>query len=120
MKIIVILILSISLFSYSFTLIDAVNAWENEVDTVDYEALAHRSKELDPHKNPEEVIALLEPHKHSKDNKSFIFYKNLGCAYIKKGRFKEAISAYVRSLELEQDQPGVLSKLGFAYYKNNE
>ncbi len=40
MKIIVILTLSISLFSYSFTLIDAVNAGENEVGTVDYEALA--------------------------------------------------------------------------------
>ena len=40
MKIIVILTLSISLFSYSFTLIDAVNAGENEVGTVDYEELA--------------------------------------------------------------------------------
>ena len=48
MKIIVILTLSISLFSYSFTRIDAVNAGENEVGTVDYEALAHRSEELDP------------------------------------------------------------------------
>ncbi len=40
MKIIVILTLSISLFSYSFTQIDAVNAGENEVGTVDYEELA--------------------------------------------------------------------------------
>ncbi len=67
MKIIVILTLSISLFSYSFTRIDAVNAGENEVGTVDYEALAHRSEELDPVKTPDEVIALLEPHRHGKD-----------------------------------------------------
>jgi tetratricopeptide (TPR) repeat protein len=120
MKIIVILILSILLSSYSFARIDAVNAEENEVGTVDYEALAHRSEELDPVKNPDEVIALLEPHRYSKDNKSFIFYNNLGLAYKSKGMFKEAISAYVRSLKLEPDEPGALYNLGIAYFKDNE
>jgi tetratricopeptide (TPR) repeat protein len=120
MKIIVILTLSILLSSYSFARIDAVNAEENEVGTVDYEALAHRSEELDPVKNPDEVIALLEPHKHGNDNKRFIFYNNLGLAYKSKGRFKEAISAYVRSLKLEPDEPGALYNLGIAYCKNNE
>ncbi len=121
MKIIVIILtLTILLFSYSFIRMDAVNAGENEVGTVDYEALAHRSEELDPVKNPDEVIALLEPHRHGKDNKSFIFYNNLGLAYKSKGRFKEAISAYVRSLKLEPDEPGALYNLGIAYFKNNE
>ncbi len=121
MKIIVIILtLTILLFSYSFIRMDAVNAGENEVGTVDYEALAHRSEELDPIKNPDEVIALLEPHKHSKDNKSFIFYNNLGLAYKSKGRFKEAISTYVRSLKLEPDEPGALYNLGIAYFKNDE
>jgi tetratricopeptide (TPR) repeat protein len=108
------------LSSYSFARIDAVNAEENEVGTVDYEALAHRSEELDPVKNPDEVIALLEPHRYSKDNKSFIFYNNLGLAYKSKGMFKEAISAYVRSLKLEPDEPGALYNLGIAYFKDNE
>lgn len=99
---------------------DAVNAGENEVGTVDYEVLAHRSEKLDPVKNPDEVIALLEPHKHSNDNKSFIFYNNLGLAYKSKGRFKEAISSYVRSLKLEPDEPGALYNLGIAYFKNDE
>ncbi len=116
-KIIIITTLSTLLFSYpSARLNDIVgqvtaragvlNAEEKEVSTVDYEALAHRSEELNPNKNPDEVITLLEPHRYNKNNKSFIFYNSLGLAYKNKGRFKETITEYVRSLELEPNEPG--------------
>ncbi|MFQ5712633.1 MAG: tetratricopeptide repeat protein [Candidatus Scalinduaceae bacterium] len=131
MKIIIITTLSTLLFSYpSARLNDIVgqvtaragvlNAEEKEVSNVDYEALAHRSEELNPNKNPDEVIALLEPHRYNKNNKSFIFYNSLGLAYKKKGRFKEAIAAYVHSLELEPNEPGTQYNLGIAYFNNNE
>ncbi len=127
MRIIIITTLSTLLFSYpSARLNDVVgragvlNAEEKEVSTVDYEALAHRSEELNPNKNPDEVITLLEPHRYNKNNKGFIFYNSLGLAYKNKGRFKEAIAAYVRSLELEPNEPGTQYNLGIAYFNNNE
>ncbi len=99
---------------------DAVNTGEKEISDFDYEALALLSVELNPDENPDEVISLLEPYKDNENNKSFIFYCSLGLAYKNKGRFKEAISAYVRSLELEPNEPAVQYYLGIAYYKNNE
>ncbi len=99
---------------------DATNTEEKEISDSDYEALALLSVELNPDENPDEVISLLEPYKDSENNQSFIFYSSLGLAYNNKERFKEAIAAYVRSLELEPDEPAVQYYLGIAYFKNNE
>ncbi len=99
---------------------DAVNTEEKEISDFDYEALALLSVELNPDENPDEVISLLEPYKGSENNKSFIFYSSLGLAYKNKERFKEAIAAYVRSLELEPNEPAIQYYLGIAYYRNSE
>ena len=99
---------------------DDVKPEEKEISDFDYEALALLSVELNPDENPDEVISLLEPYKDNENNQSFIFYGSLGLAYKNKGRFKEAIAAYVRSLELEPNEPAVQYYLGIAYYKNNE
>ena len=99
---------------------DDVKPEEKEISAFDYEAMALLSVDLDPNENPDEVITLLEPYKNSENNQSFIFYSSLGLAYKNKGRLKEAIAAYVRSLELEPDEPAVQYYLGIAYYKNNE
>ncbi len=99
---------------------DDVKPEEEEISAFDYEAMALLSVDLNPDENPDEVISLLEPYKDSENNQSFIFYSSLGLAYKNKGRFTEAIAAYVRSLELEPDEPAVQYYLGIAYYKNNE
>ena len=99
---------------------DNVKPEEKEISAFDYEAMALLSVDLNPNENPDEVISLLEPYKDSEDNQSFIFHSSLGLAYKNKGRFKEAIAAYVRSLELEPNEPAVQYYLGIAYYKNNE
>ncbi len=95
---------------------DDVKPKGKEISDFDYEALALLSVEL----NPDEVISLLEPYKDNENNQSFIFHSSLGLAYKNKGRVKDAIVAYVRSLELEPDEPAVQYYLGIAYYKNNE
>lgn len=129
MKIILILTLSILLFLYLFTCqitsfgqarAEAGNTEEKEINDFEYEALALLSMELNPNENPDEVISLLEPYRDNENNKSYIFYSSLGLAYENKERFKDAIAAYVRSLELEPDEPAVQYYLGMAYYKNNE
>jgi tetratricopeptide (TPR) repeat protein len=99
---------------------EAANTEEQEISDFDYEALALLSVELNPDENPDEVISLLEPYKDNENNQSFIFHSSLGLAYKNKGRVKDAIAAYVRSLELEPDEPAVQYYLGIAYYKNNE
>jgi len=99
---------------------DVIKPEEKEISDFDYEALALLSVELNPNENPDEVISLLKPYEDSENNQSFIFYSSLGLAYKNKGRFKEAIAAYVRSLELEPNEPAVQYYLGIAYYKNNE
>ncbi len=99
---------------------DGVKPEEKGISAFDFEALALLSVDLNPNENPDEVISLLEPYKDSENNQSFIFYSSLGLAYKNKERFKEAIAAYVRSLELEPDEPAVQYYLGIAYYKNNE
>ena len=133
MRIILILTLSILLFSHpsarakmALTIhsgqarTDNVKPEEREISDFDYEALALLSVELNPDENPDEVISLLEPYKDNENNQSFIFYSSLGLAYKNKERFKDAIAVYVRSLELEPDEPAVQYYLGIAYYKNNE
>jgi len=93
-----------------------------EIGPVDYKALGLRSVELNPNDYPDEVIALLEPHKDSENNDSVLFYSSLGLAYKSKGRFKDAIAAYKRALELVPNipAPAIQYNLGIAYYYNNE
>ena len=81
-----------------------------------------RSVELNPNDYPDEVIALLEPHKDSENNDSVLFYSSLGLAYKSKGRLKDAIAAYKRALELVPNipAPAIQYNLGIAYYYNNE
>ena len=107
MKIILILTLSIMLFfclstcptiSFGQARAEADNTEEKEINDFEYEALAFLSMELNPNENPDEVISLLEPYKDKENNKSYIFYSSLGLAYKNKERFKDAIAAYVRSL----------------------
>jgi tetratricopeptide (TPR) repeat protein len=99
---------------------DDVKPEETAISEFDYEALALLSVELNPDENPDLVISLLKPYKDNENNKSFIFYSSLGLAFKNTGRFKEAIAAYVRSLELEPNEPAAQYYLGIAYYKNNE
>jgi tetratricopeptide (TPR) repeat protein len=99
---------------------DDVKPEEKEISDFDYEALALLSVELNPDENPDLVISLLEPYKDDENNKSFIFYSSLGQAFKNAGRFKEAVPAYARALELEPDEPAAQYYLGIAYYKNNE
>ncbi len=99
---------------------DNVIPEETAISDFDYEALALLSVELDTDENPDLVISLLKPYKNDENNKSFLFYSNLGLAYKNTGRFKEAIAAYVRALKLEPNEPAAQYYLGIAYYKNNE
>ena len=132
-KTILILTLSILLFSsppakarMAMT-IHATNSENNNSESITPEDSVSEANansplfvELDPNNNPDEVIALFEPFKDNEDNKSFIFYSSLGLAYKNKGRFKDAIAVYVRSLELKPNEPGTQYNLGIACLKNNE
>jgi tetratricopeptide (TPR) repeat protein len=129
MKINLVLTLSILLFfclstcltiSFGQERAEADNTEEKGISDFEYEALALLSLELNPNENPDEVISLLEPYKDNENNENYIFYSSLGLAYENKGRFKDAITAYVRSLEIEPDEPAVQYYLGIAYFKNNE
>jgi len=93
-----------------------------EAGPVDYEALGLRSVELNPNDYPDEVIALLEPHKNNENNNSVLFYSSLGLAYKSKGRLKAAIAAYKRALKLVPSvpAPSIQYNLGIAYYYNDE
>ncbi len=93
-----------------------------ETGSVDYEALGFRSVELNPNDYPDEVIALLEPHKNNENNNSVLFYSSLGLAYKSKGRLSAAIAAYKRALKLVSNvpAPAIQYNLGIAYYYNNE
>ena len=93
-----------------------------EAKSVDYEALGLRSVELNPNDYPDEVIALLEPHKNNENNNSVLFYSSLGLAYKSKGRLKAAIAAYKRALKLVPSvpAPSIQYNLGIAYYYNDE
>lgn len=99
---------------------DGVKPEEAAISYFDYEALALLSVELNPDENPDLVISLLKPYKDDGDNKSFTFYSSLGLAYKNTGRFKEAITTYVRALEIEPDEPAAQYYLGITYYKNND
>ncbi len=93
-----------------------------ETGPVDYKALGLRAVELNPNDYPDEVIALLEPHKDNEGNNNVLFYSSLGLAYKSKGRLKDAIASYKRALELVTNvpAPAILYNLGIAYYYNNE
>ncbi len=84
---------------------DDVKPEEEAISYFDYEALALLSVELNPDENPDLVISLLKPYKDDENNKSFTFYSSLGLAYKNTGRFKEAITTYVRALEIEPNEP---------------
>ena len=99
---------------------DDVKPEEEAISYFDYEALALLSVELNPDENPDLVISLLKPYKDDENNKSFTFYSSLGLAYKNTGRFKEAITTYVRALEIEPDEPAAQYYLGITYYKNND
>ncbi len=99
---------------------DADNEETKETGAVDYEALGLRSVELNPNDYPDEVIALLEPHKDNENNDNVLFFSNLGLAYKNKGRLKDAIAAYKRALELVPNVPAIQYNLGVAYFNNNE
>ncbi len=87
---------------------------------VDYKTLGLRSVELNPNDHPDEIIALLEPHKNSENNNSVLFYSSLGLAYKNKGRVKDAIAAYKRALELTPNVPTIQYNLGVAYFDDKE
>ncbi len=91
-----------------------------ETGSVDCKALGLRSVELNPNDYPDEVIALLEPHKDNENNDNVLFFSSLGLAYKNKGRLKDAIAAYKRALELVPDVPAIQYNLGVAYFYNNE
>ncbi len=93
-----------------------------EAGPVDYEALGHRSVELNPNDYPDKVLTLLEPHKYNENNNSVLFYSSLGLAYKSKGRLNDAIAAYRRALELAANVPvpSIQYNLGIAYYYKRE
>ena len=91
-----------------------------ETGSVDYKALGLRSVELNPNDYPDEVIALLEPHKDNENNDNVLFFSSLGLAYKNIGRLKDAIAAYKRALELVPNVPAIQYNLGVAYFYNNE
>lgn len=93
---------------------------DKEDGTVDYKALGLRSVEINPNDYPDEVITLLESHKDNENNKSVLFYSSLGLAYKSKGRFKDAIAAYKRALEIVPNVPAIQYNLGIAYFYRKE
>jgi tetratricopeptide (TPR) repeat protein len=99
---------------------DADNEETKETGVVDYKALGLRSVELNPNDYPDEVIALLEPHKDNENNNNVLFYSSLGLAYKNKGRIKDAIAAYKHALELVPDVPAIQYNLGIAYFYHND
>jgi len=119
-SIILILTFTILLFSCPSARADTISAEAGETGSLDYDSLGILSAELNPNENPDKVIALLEPHKDSGNNKSFTYYNNLGLAYKNKGRYKDAITAYKHSLRLEPDEPSTQYNLGIAYYNSKE
>ena len=128
-KIILILTLLVVLHPISFShltisfgqvLSDNTNTEEKEISVYDYEALTLLSVKLNPNENPDDVISLLEPCRDNEDNNNSYFYNSLGLAYKNKGKFKDAISAYTRSLELKPNNPATQYNLAIAYTKHNE
>ena len=99
---------------------DVDNEETKETGAVDYEALGLRAVELNPNDYPDEVIALLEPHKDNENNDNVLFFSSLGLAYKNKGRLKDAIATYKRALELVPNVPAIQYNLGVAYFYNNE
>jgi len=99
---------------------DVDNEETKETGDVDYKALGLRSAELNPNDYPDEVITLLEPYKDNENNNSVLFYSSLGLAYKSKGRFKDAIVAYKRALEIVPNIPAIQYNLGITYFYHNE
>ncbi len=106
--------------SFGQVLADNANTEEKEISAYDYDALTLLSVELNPNENPDEVISLLEPYKDNENNKNAYFYSSLGLAYKNKERFKDAITAYTRSLALKPNDPATQYNLGITYTEHNE
>lgn len=80
--------------------------------------LAKQAKKLNPYKNPDSVIILLEKYKDKPliDNQEY--FNQLGLAYQNKKRTLEAITMYQRGLALNPDHPNLNFNLGVSYTFN--
>ncbi len=80
--------------------------------------LAKQAKKLNPYKNPDAVIILLEAYKDKPliDNQDY--FNQLGLAYQNKKRTLEAISMYQRGLALNPNHPNLNFNLGVSHTFN--
>ena len=85
-----------------------------------FDRLGAEATSLNKRGKASEVISLLEPHKADRENDSAYFFNELGIAYRKKGRLKEAIASYRRALSLDPKNPAIAKNLADAYYFNKE
>ncbi|GEM_PF-4973174 len=82
--------------------------------------LAKEAKKLNPYKNPDSVIVLLERYKDKPLIDSSEFFNQLGLAYQNKKRTLEAIDMYERGLALKPDHPNLIFNLGVSLTFNSD
>ncbi|MEA3515028.1 MAG: hypothetical protein U9R34_06115 [Nanoarchaeota archaeon] len=95
------------------------NVYAQEVvhDLAFYEELAQKTEdELFPKKAYGKVIELLKPYAQDKENKSALFYNNLGVAYKRKKQFNKSLKLLLKGFELDNKHTHISWNLGQCYY----
>ncbi len=83
-----------------------------------FDELAKEAKKLNPYKNPDSIIILLEPYKNKPLIDSPEFFNQLGLAYQNKKRTLEAIEMYQKGLALNPNHPNLNFNLGVSHTFN--
>lgn len=92
-------------------------AQSDAVAGVNYEELGKQAEVIDSNKNYTRVIGLLQPYENSPDNKSSLFFNELGLAYTKNGDYKKAEEMYKRAIELAPNKEVPHINLGHLYLR---
>jgi tetratricopeptide (TPR) repeat protein len=80
--------------------------------------LVKQAKKLNPYKNPDSVIILLEKYKDKPLINNQEYFNQLGLAYQNKKRTLEAITMYQKGLALNPNHPNLNFNLGVSYTFN--
>lgn len=97
---------------------------EKEKSNVDYDKLAKSIENMNFNKDFDTILSILQPYENDPNNKSSIFYTNIGLAYTYKGRksqslknhsFKMAEFAYKKAIKLNPLLPHPRVNLGVLY-----
>jgi tetratricopeptide (TPR) repeat protein len=85
---------------------------------VDYKTLAKRAEKLNEEKKYQEAINLLKP--YEKGANEWLFFKELGGAYMKLKRMNEALPPLEKAYELNPKDHAVLVNYAIVLYRNEK